>query len=332
VAKPLTPMVVTSFRGENDTAPSTEIDDAQGALVQNLYVVNGGLERRLGGALINTTLGSVPIQGMQWCRLDPNLAGVGSGAAETASVSLLSPLDPTVSAYLQLYLRSDQITASDGTAISAWPDISGNARDAAQATAANQPIIRYSTSVNGKRMVEFDGNNDLMQGTFPFGPGIDITNGVSIYIYCNETALTTGGFNAQNIFGCGNSASAFELYTRTSVALGVGYPDQEYGSNSGNVRDSFGATALGAQMLTLQFLPPASATAEIKLWKNGVQLGVTQANWQATDIRSGYSVGNGGGANEGFDGYIGAVLVYNYAHSAATRAAIENWLIDFFEG
>lgn len=69
--KPFTPMVVTSFKGENDTSPATEIDDQQGALVQNLYIVNGGLERRLGSSRLttNTTVTNRFIQGMMWCRL-----------------------------------------------------------------------------------------------------------------------------------------------------------------------------------------------------------------------------------------------------------------------
>jgi hypothetical protein len=330
--KPFTPWGITRFKGENDTVPATEIEDEQASLCQNLYIVNGGLERRLGSALINTTLGSSAIQGLQWCRIDPALAGAGSDAAETAS-SLLDPLSPTISANLQLYLRGDQAQGANGAACSSWLDLSGNSRDAGQATGARQPINRDGQSPNGlRRMVEFDGLDDMMSGGFPFGPGVDITNGVTIYLYCNETALTTPGFNSQMAFGCGNSVSAFELYTRTSSSLGVGFPDQEYGSNSGNVRDSYGATVTGAQMLTLVFYPPASATANIKFWKNGIQLGTTQQNWQAVDIRTGYTLGNTAAVNEGFDGYVGAVLVYNTAHPNPTREAIEDWLIDYFEG
>ncbi len=331
--KPFTPWLVTDFRGENDTVPATEINDNQASLCQNLYIVNGGLERRLGSALINTTLGSSAIQGLQWCRIDPALAGAGSDAAETAGSVMLDPLDPAILASLELYLRGDQAQGANGAVCATWLDLSGNARDATQATAANKPINRDGQSANLlRRMVEFDGSNDYMAGTFPFGPGISITNGITIYVYCNETALTTGGFNTQQVFDCGNSVSAFELVTRTSSTIGVGWPDQEYGTATGNVRDSYGATVLGNQMLTFVCYPPASATAEIKLWKNGTQMGVTQANWQANDIRSGYTVGNSGSANVGFDGYIGAVLVYSEAHNNATRSAVENWLIDYFEG
>lgn len=68
--KPFTPIVVTRFAGENDTLPPTEIEDDQGALVQNLYIVNGGLERRLGSQKRNSgTVTNRFIQGLIWCRL-----------------------------------------------------------------------------------------------------------------------------------------------------------------------------------------------------------------------------------------------------------------------
>ena len=331
--KPFTPWGITRFKGERDAVPATEIDDEQASLVQNLYIVQGGLERRLGSGLINTTLGSSFIQGLQYCALDFALSGAGTDAAETGGNGLLSPLDPAVLAYLQLYLRGDQAQGANGAVCATWLDLSGNARDATQGTAANKPINRDGVSANGlRRMVEFDGVNDFMSGTFPFGPGVSITNGVTIFVYCKENSLTTAGFNAQNVFNIANSVSVFELYTRTSSTLGVGFPDQEYGSNSGNVRDSYGATVLGNQILRLQFFPPASASAEIKLYKNGVQMGVTQLNWQANDLRTGYSVGGSASGNETFQGYVGAALVYNYAFNNPTCRAIENYLVDYFEG
>lgn len=241
-------------------------------------------------------------------------------------------IDPLSLSNLELYLRGDQAQGSDGAACAFWLDLSGNSRDASQATGANQPVNRDGQSLNTlRRMVEFDGSNDFMTGTFPFGPGIDITAGVTIYCYCNETSLTTGGFNAQAPVVVGNSVSAFELYTRTSAALGVGLADQEYGSNSGNAYDNYGATLTGDQMLTLVFYPPAGAGAQFKLWKDGAQQGTTQTNWQATDIRTGYTVG-GGDANVGFIGYIGAVLVYSAAHNDPTRRGVERWLVNYFEG
>lgn len=242
-------------------------------------------------------------------------------------------LDPLSVANLQLYLLSSTQAGANGAALGTWSDLSGNARDATQATAGRKPIIRDGFSPNGSRMIEFDGSDDEMDGTLPAGGNISIsTSGLTIYIYCNETSTTTGGgFDSQMIFSCGNSVSVFESYTCTSSALGAGFNDDEYGQNNGSTRKNFGSTILGAQMLTWQYEPPAAAGAKYRFFRNGQQQGADGTNWQATDIRTSYTVGNSGAFNEPFKGYIGAVLVYSAYHSTTTRTGIENYIRRIFE-
>jgi hypothetical protein len=243
-------------------------------------------------------------------------------------------IDPATLANLELYLRSDQIGVGDGAAVSTWNDISGNARHATQGTAAQRPIFRTTgadISPSGKPMVDFVDDNDNMAGPLP-GGGVSIAAGCTIYVYCKELSLTAGGaFSAQEVFSCANNVSVFELITRSSTALGVGLPDQEYALNSGNGGfRAMGATALGYQTLSLVFEPPAGAGASFKLYKNGSQQGTTQTNWQAVDIRTGYTVGNSGSANTAFRGTIGAVLVFSTAHSNLVRTGVESFLSGFF--
>jgi len=241
-------------------------------------------------------------------------------------------IDPLTLANFELYLRGDQAAGANGVGCSAWPEISGNSgRDGVQATAAQRPINRDGASPNGlRRMLEFDGGNDLIAGALPGGAGISIASGLTIYFYGEEQALTTGGFNTQMIFGCGNNVSGFELLTRASIIAGFA-ADQEYGVNSGNARAVHGATQLGFQLLTLVFEPPASVGAVWRLYKNGVQLGSAGVNWQATSIHTAYEVGNSNAANVGFDGLAGALLVFSTEHSAVTRAGVERFVTDYFE-
>lgn len=74
--RPLTPLVISQFVGMNDTTPASEIEENQGSYIQNMYIVNGGLERRLGSALISNSVSSHFVQGLMWGRLP------ASGAVE----------------------------------------------------------------------------------------------------------------------------------------------------------------------------------------------------------------------------------------------------------
>lgn len=243
------------------------------------------------------------------------------------TISAVTPTNPTSLSNLQLNLMGGDIQGANGAGSTGWNDTSGNARHATSPTAGQRPIVRDGASPAGVRMVEFVDTDDTMTGTLPGAPGIDISAGLSLYVYGEEQALTTGGFNYQALFACGNNVSLFELATRTSTAMGIGgMPAQEYGVNSGNARAYHGPTQLGFQTLTLIFEPPAGATANWYLYRNGALLGSAGVNWQATSIRDTYTVGNGLSANIAFDGLVGAVSVFNAAHTDAARLGVEAYI------
>lgn len=298
--RPYSIVRTAEFLGLRDDLP-IEGQDAQASILRNFYRRRRKLVRRKGQAFV----------------------------AEAVEMT-----DPLTLDDLELFLLGDEALGADGAGCASWPEISGNSgRDGAQATAGNRPINRDGASPNGlRRMVEFNAVDDLIQGALPGGPGISIVNGVTIYAYVEEQSLTTGGFNAQQLFGCGNSVSGFELLTRTSSSLGVGFPNQEYGVNSGNARAAHGATQLGFQTLVLVFEPPAGALANWRLYKDDVQLGSAGVNWQATSIHTAYEIGNAPSLNVGFEGLVGAVLLFSEAHDTETREGVSRWLVDYFEG
>lgn len=263
------------------------------------------------------------------------LTGANAGIArEVKSHASGSPtmLDPLTLSNLQLHLWSEDVTGTHGASASTLPDRSPHGRHATQATGARQPLINDGASPAGVRMLLFDGVDDLMQGPLPGAPGINISAGLTVYVYCEEQALTTPVWNTQELFYCGNSVSIFELVTRTSSSLGVGWPDQQYGVNSGNARAAHGATQLGFQTLTLVFEPPAGATANWRLYRDQTQQGAAGVNWQATAIRNDYGVGNSPGANVGFKGLVGSVTLFSEAHGLATRQGVRAFLLDAFTG
>jgi len=64
-----------------------------------------------------------------------------------------------------LVLDSRFINQANSTAVSTWPDRSGNGHDATQSTGANQPTF-LTAQQGGNGGVSFDGSNDTLLGTY----------------------------------------------------------------------------------------------------------------------------------------------------------------------
>ncbi len=62
---------------------------------------------------------------------------------------------------ISLRYVADDVTGSDGTSISAWPDSGGNHFNATQANGGRQPVIKVNF-VNGHRAVQFDGVSQVV--------------------------------------------------------------------------------------------------------------------------------------------------------------------------
>ena len=65
------------------------------------------------------------------------------------------------SSILTAWFKADTISGSDGDAVSAWVDSSGNGNDTSQGTAARQPTLQ-TNELGGQSVVRFDGSNDIL--------------------------------------------------------------------------------------------------------------------------------------------------------------------------
>lgn len=81
-----------------------------------------------------------------------------------------------------------------GASAATWPDLSGNANDAVQATGANQPAI-VTGEVNGKQVRRFDGSNDF----FTYTSGIPMGDFTIILAY--KCPGFSSSFDTQYILG-----------------------------------------------------------------------------------------------------------------------------------
>jgi hypothetical protein len=82
------------------------------------------------------------------------------GIARRRTVTPPAQYAPT--AGMDVWLKADSISSTDGTAVSSWGDQSGNGRNAAQVTGSLQPLYKTAI-VNNHPVVRFDGVDDFLQ-------------------------------------------------------------------------------------------------------------------------------------------------------------------------
>jgi len=71
---------------------------------------------------------------------------------------------------LVLWLRADDLTGSNGMAVSVWPDASGRGNDVKQSTSSLQPILHTGANgMNSLNVVTFDGVDDYLKTAFDVG-------------------------------------------------------------------------------------------------------------------------------------------------------------------
>lgn len=98
-----------------------------------------------------------------------------SGQAASAGVLRggMLPFSPLSIPGLALWLDASRLTLADLDPVTTWPDLSGNGRDASQATAAKKPTF-IANGQNGKGVVRFDGVDDWLQALFTLNQPTEI--------------------------------------------------------------------------------------------------------------------------------------------------------------
>jgi hypothetical protein len=145
------------------------------------------------------------------------LAAVAIAALALTTPASAAPLWTPADITTELWLdASDASTITETAgAMSQWNDKSGNARNATQATAANQPTTGALTQ-NGLNVISFDGTNDY----FDLGTGLDWMAGTShvafgVLLNTNYSnlygAATNGGANANRLHVGFRDATAYRM-------------------------------------------------------------------------------------------------------------------------
>ncbi|MEO6133561.1 MAG: T9SS type A sorting domain-containing protein [Ginsengibacter sp.] len=213
-----------------------------------------------------------------------------------------------VTTNLQLWLKADAGVTKDGSNnVSDWADQSGNAHHANQSTPASQPLW-VDNVVNGKPVIRFDGNSDLMT-TDVTGPGgteltffvVAKSNGQRIISYNDNTGYVLYSYATPNNFIISNDGGPYGgLNSGTNNALSFQVTCARYIANTTNGMQTFVNGALLAQRTSANIVLPSVP----------LQLGSYP----------------GGGATELINGDVAEIIIYNRALTDVEREQVENYL------
>lgn len=199
-------------------------------------------------------------------------------------------------------------TAVGNEAIRTWFDQSGNGNDLPQATAASQPLLTRNI-VNSLPVARFDGSDDEMRGAG------STSDNRTVYMVCKFLATTD---NARVWKDCDSGANADVYYNN---ATGKFY----YYLTTPNVVDPVGGTGTNWSLVCLKYTSGTTCAPYV----NNTASTAFGTGAYAGPNKGFYYLGSGAGGSYG-NVDIAARLVYDTAHSDATRQAIQTILADKF--
>lgn len=217
-------------------------------------------------------------------------------------VSGLSPKHVPPSAGLNCWYDAAQIAgASNAATFSPWPDMSGNSRDASQATAGNRGIY-YTQAMSGKPGVWFDGarSYDITMTTPAWGSSV----GTSYIVLFNARANTS----VATPFGWSSRTDEYWWYGVNTSYIGMMRSARLEGA-------SIGFTS-GIHVITV-----LSGASAYNVYDNGATLYTGSASWAANATAR---IGNNLGSNASWLGFIFEILIYNTEHDTDTMQSIWN--------
>jgi hypothetical protein len=223
------------------------------------------------------------------------------------------PFAPTDIAGLKLWLAADRISGlNDGDPVGTWADLSGNANDATQATAAKKPVFKVSI-LNGKPVVRFDGVDDVLANTGLLVAGNFPASTAQMLVVFSIGAGYNPATAAYGVLGTGTSANSFWRYNGD----GNGYLGEFRGARLAGYPVSM--PTAGSHVFSLK---SGSGAGSYEARIDGVSKGAQNSSWA---IRASLLVGSDDTPHY-LNGDIAEVLIYGAALSSADNVLLEKYL------
>jgi hypothetical protein len=231
-----------------------------------------------------------------------------------------------------VHLDATTLTIPDGSAVTVWPDHSGQANHLASPvdSPTENPLawpVFSRSALNGRGGVSFNGSQGIMRAG-PIGVTGDITAFV-VFGYAGTSVARTVHIGAN--FGTDNNGK--------SIALAVDDSTPVTSVRFNNGRREFDNSSSGGPLRVMAF-QQASGTAygQVKFWRDGMlqtttggtNLAYTFAPTDAGIITGCGINGTGTAVSDKFTGTLGEVLVYNRILNDTEVDAVNNYLLAKF--
>lgn len=214
----------------------------------------------------------------------------------------------------------------NGTGVSSWADLSGNGRDAVQATAANQPT--YTDKRNALNVISFDGAAQFLRGAWP----VTITGQTTFAVVSMANVAGYGRVFTQTTTTNGTATGSLNLdynITGNYIPMLRFSNNAQWASWKGNI-----AAGVNVSYSTWNvWLSVYSGSFIRNAIDNGTpltsgSLGTINTSFHTFGIGASLPTnpGNTGAASGWFGGSIAEILSYTRALSASEIAAVSAYL------
>lgn len=252
-----------------------------------------------------------------------------------------------ISGLLAWYDASDASTLTIATGVSQWRDKSGNGRTLRQSIGNNQPLST-SRTLNGKTVLDFDGSNDVLSyvdtgGTPIYDIDLATSRSVTFFgVFASDVGNEIRDFLSLQRTGKNSNDSGFYVRRHTNLsgsiefAAGAGDSTSNDQATKNNVR-GFANTSTSAMVVSVTL---SASAGQFEAQLNGttqsltLRYGTLPNTGFMQEGSGGHTLDIGATRNSGnllmstgrWNGFIGEVLIYTTAVSAAQRQRVEGYL------
>jgi hypothetical protein len=212
--------------------------------------------------------------------------------------------------------------SDNGNDPSIWPDLSGNGRDATQATPANQPAI-ITNALNGRQVRRFDGSNDFLA----IADRALLRNlpAATLFVVANPAVQSAG---ERAVFSYFTSINV-NLFYLAQLGSEISYGGRRIASDAGDFTTYGTFTANVPRIITTQ---QRWSTAQKESWATVGQNNLdtsfqTAGNSENQNSAFDPSIGKSASFSGAyFNGDIAEMLLLPYAPTTADRQRVELYL------